>query len=100
MDSMDVERSKDRKREILEGEVGPVAKKSRLEGDTKSPAESAAHDENAPLVNGKLTADEFNLYDRQIRLWGVEAQKKLRKCNALVIGLNGTGILSSILNDV
>lgn len=40
----------------------------------------------------KLTADEIDLYDRQIRLWGVEAQTNLRNSNILVINLTGVGV--------
>ncbi|KAE8145246.1 hypothetical protein BDV25DRAFT_144839 [Aspergillus avenaceus] len=32
-----------------------------------------------------ITADEIALYDRQIRLWGVKAQEKLRSANILLI---------------
>jgi ubiquitin-like 1-activating enzyme E1 A len=39
-----------------------------------------------------LTADEINLYDRQIRLWGMEAQTNLRNSNILVINLTGLGV--------
>lgn len=38
-----------------------------------------------------ITDDEAALYDRQIRLWGVGAQKKLRAANVLLIGCNGVG---------
>jgi len=37
-----------------------------------------------------LTEDEAKLYDRQIRLWGVEAQKRVRETSVLLISLNGT----------
>lgn len=40
----------------------------------------------------KITCEEAKLYDRQIRLWGVEAQKNLRAADILVIGLSGTGM--------
>lgn len=44
------------------------------------------------LTNDKeITSDEAKLYDRQIRLWGVNAQKSLRKANILLIGLSGSG---------
>lgn len=44
------------------------------------------------LTNDKeITNDEAKLYDRQIRLWGVNAQKSLRKSNILLIGLCGSG---------
>ncbi|XP_042458355.1 SUMO-activating enzyme subunit 1B-1-like [Zingiber officinale] len=40
----------------------------------------------------ELTAQETALYDRQIRVWGVDAQKRLSKASILVSGLNGTSI--------
>uniref|UniRef100_A0A915K6F6 THIF-type NAD/FAD binding fold domain-containing protein n=1 Tax=Romanomermis culicivorax TaxID=13658 RepID=A0A915K6F6_ROMCU len=38
-----------------------------------------------------LSNDEASLYDRQIRLWGVEAQSRLRNASVLVIGLTEAG---------
>ena len=34
-----------------------------------------------------MSADEIALYDRQIRLWGVKAQEKLRSARILLIGM-------------
>jgi len=34
-----------------------------------------------------ITADEIALYDRQIRLWGVEAQENIRKADILLVSL-------------
>jgi ubiquitin-like 1-activating enzyme E1 A len=49
----------------------------------------------APLMTMPLaqpmSADEIALYDRQIRLWGVAAQEKIRSANILLVGLNGLG---------
>lgn len=39
----------------------------------------------------ELTEDEAELYDRQIRLWGVESQKRLRATKVLIIGIQGIG---------
>ncbi|XP_043798665.1 SUMO-activating enzyme subunit 1 [Apis laboriosa] len=39
----------------------------------------------------ELTDHEAELYDRQIRLWGLESQKRLRAAKILLIGLNGFG---------
>ncbi|CAL7936557.1 unnamed protein product [Xylocopa violacea] len=39
----------------------------------------------------ELTSHEAELYDRQIRLWGLESQKRLRTARVLLIGLNGFG---------
>ncbi|KAK3728135.1 hypothetical protein QZH41_019450 [Actinostola sp. cb2023] len=45
--------------------------------------------------NGKnglsITEAEAELYDRQIRLWGLDAQKRLRASSILVIGMTGVG---------
>uniref|UniRef100_A0A0A9FJR8 Pco115798 n=1 Tax=Arundo donax TaxID=35708 RepID=A0A0A9FJR8_ARUDO len=40
----------------------------------------------------ELTAQETALYDRQIRVWGVDAHKRLSKAHVLVCGMNGTTI--------
>ncbi|KAI4478311.1 hypothetical protein M0804_011965 [Polistes exclamans] len=37
----------------------------------------------------ELTDAEAELYDRQIRLWGVESQRRLRSAKVLIIGMNG-----------
>uniref|UniRef100_A0A146LWM2 SUMO-activating enzyme subunit 1 n=1 Tax=Lygus hesperus TaxID=30085 RepID=A0A146LWM2_LYGHE len=42
-------------------------------------------------TSAQLTADEEKLYDRQIRLWGIESQKRLRSARLLLIGLGGLG---------
>jgi len=36
-----------------------------------------------------LTQDEADLYDRQIRLWGVNAQSRIRQSKVLMLGFNG-----------
>jgi len=41
--------------------------------------------------NEQLTKEEAAIYDRQIRLWGVEAQQRLRKAKVLLVGLNSLG---------
>lgn len=38
-----------------------------------------------------ITEDEAELYDRQIRLWGLDAQKRLRVTKMLLVGLGGLG---------
>uniref|UniRef100_T2M420 SUMO-activating enzyme subunit 1 n=1 Tax=Hydra vulgaris TaxID=6087 RepID=T2M420_HYDVU len=38
-----------------------------------------------------LTEEEAAVYDRQIRLWGVEAQQRLRNAKILVVGLSSLG---------
>uniref|UniRef100_A0A1I7YSW6 ThiF domain-containing protein n=1 Tax=Steinernema glaseri TaxID=37863 RepID=A0A1I7YSW6_9BILA len=39
-----------------------------------------------------ITSDEAELYDRQIRLWGLEAQNRLRNSNVLIFGVTNLGI--------
>ncbi|KAL9063833.1 MAG: hypothetical protein Q9157_008069 [Trypethelium eluteriae] len=34
-----------------------------------------------------ISADEIALYDRQIRLWGVQAQEKIRSANVLLVSI-------------
>jgi len=41
--------------------------------------------------NTKITEEEAALYDRQIRLWGLDAQKRLRSSRVCVIGMGGLG---------
>lgn len=38
-----------------------------------------------------ISADEIALYDRQIRLWGMQVQEKLRQANVLLVGIKGLG---------
>lgn len=43
-------------------------------------------------ANGvELTEQEAELYDRQIRLWGLDSQKRLRAARILIAGMNGLG---------
>lgn len=43
------------------------------------------------MTEETITEDEAALYDRQIRLWGLDAQKRLRNSKVLLIGLRGLG---------
>lgn len=38
-----------------------------------------------------ISADEIALYDRQIRLWGVQAQERIRSANVLLINIKAVG---------
>ncbi|KAL2375230.1 hypothetical protein RJ035_000984 [Blastomyces gilchristii] len=42
-------------------------------------------------TNNQITADEIALYDRQIRLWGVKAQEKLRTSKILLVTIKSLG---------
>jgi ubiquitin-like 1-activating enzyme E1 A len=39
----------------------------------------------------ELSADEIALYDRQLRLWGMEAQNRMRKAKVLLITIKALG---------
>ncbi|CAH1261333.1 SAE1 [Branchiostoma lanceolatum] len=41
--------------------------------------------------NGAISEAEAALYDRQIRLWGLDAQRRLRASSVLIAGLKGLG---------
>eukprot|EP01117_Protostelium_nocturnum_P012351 TRINITY_DN4552_c0_g1_i1.p1 TRINITY_DN4552_c0_g1~~TRINITY_DN4552_c0_g1_i1.p1 ORF type:complete len:323 (+),score=107.95 TRINITY_DN4552_c0_g1_i1:68-1036(+) len=41
------------------------------------------------MESGQLTEDEVKLYDRQIRLWGADAQRRMRDSKVLLIGFKG-----------
>lgn len=77
----------------------PPVDSTNLGNGTEYPAiEAAALPTNGPAGNGTsdgimlsnaqtISADEIALYDRQIRLWGVKAQERLRTANILLIGM-------------
>ncbi|KAG6903144.1 hypothetical protein C0995_004691 [Termitomyces sp. Mi166 len=54
----------------------------------------AAHNQNTePTSSGsaqQLTEEEASRYDRQMRLWGLEAQQRMRNATILVVRLKGT----------
>lgn len=39
----------------------------------------------------ELSAYEIALYDRQLRLWGIEAQNRMRRANVLLITMKALG---------
>ncbi|KAL1745098.1 hypothetical protein HDZ31DRAFT_37145 [Schizophyllum fasciatum] len=46
-------------------------------------------DAGSKTVPVQITEDEAAVYDRQIRLWGIEAQQRMRNASILVINLKG-----------
>ncbi|XP_022653003.1 SUMO-activating enzyme subunit 1-like [Varroa destructor] len=46
---------------------------------------------NESTIPEELTEEERKLYDRQIRLWGLDAQKRLNKFQVCIAGLTGLG---------
>lgn len=51
-----------------------------------------------PNSDREITEDEAKLYDRQIRLWGVNSQKMLRKANVLCVGCSG--LSSEVIKNI
>lgn len=45
----------------------------------------------ADSTTAGLSADEIALYDRQIRLWGAQAQERIRSANILLVSLRALG---------
>ncbi|KAI0061633.1 hypothetical protein BV25DRAFT_1805342 [Artomyces pyxidatus] len=47
------------------------------------------HEPGSKSAPVQITEDEAAVYDRQIRLWGLEAQQKMRNATILVVNLRG-----------
>ncbi|GAV53535.1 hypothetical protein ZYGR_0AK00370 [Zygosaccharomyces rouxii] len=47
--------------------------------------------ESSQVTTERLSKDEIDLYDRQIRLWGMAAQARMRSAKVLLIGLGSLG---------
>ncbi|TPX14303.1 uncharacterized protein E0L32_005499 [Thyridium curvatum] len=58
----------------------------RLNGNANS---NGATTGAVPAPANGISADEIALYDRQIRLWGIQAQEKIRSANVLLITMKG-----------
>ncbi|KAM0720921.1 hypothetical protein Q7P37_003206 [Cladosporium fusiforme] len=66
-----------------------------------NPAPNGIVENNPPATNGVteettvtapgLSADEIALYDRQIRLWGAQAQERIRSAHVLLVSLRALG---------
>jgi hypothetical protein len=54
------------------------------------PAANGASTEATQADSG-LSADDFALYDRQIRLWGAQAQERIRNAHILLVSLRALG---------
>ncbi|WWC71092.1 uncharacterized protein I206_105045 [Kwoniella pini CBS 10737] len=60
---------------------------TQLPNDTQPEASTSASAQHQQ--NGHITEDEASLYDRQIRLWGLEAQNRMRSSTVLILSLRG-----------
>jgi ubiquitin-like 1-activating enzyme E1 A len=54
------------------------------------PTTNGASTETTYVAPG-LSADELALYDRQIRLWGAQAQERIRNAHILLVSLRALG---------
>ncbi|KAJ3027065.1 UNVERIFIED_CONTAM: SUMO-activating enzyme subunit 1, partial [Siphonaria sp. JEL0065] len=57
--------------------------------DHKEPTPIELSNSTTATTDGSMSAEEMELYDRQIRLWGLEAQTKMRTSRILVAGICG-----------
>ncbi|CZT21272.1 related to NEDD8-activating enzyme E1 regulatory subunit [Ramularia collo-cygni] len=58
---------------------------------TAIPTTNGTGESNATTAMPGLSAEEMAQYDRQIRLWGAEAQQRIRSANILLISLRALG---------
>lgn len=59
-------------------------------GENAPPTSNGASAETSFITPG-LSADDFALYDRQIRLWGAQAQERIRNAHILLVSLRALG---------
>lgn len=58
---------------------------------TQKPQKTLANMSDLDAVKLSLSKDEIELYDRQIRLWGISAQQRIRASKVLLYNLGGCG---------
>jgi ubiquitin-like 1-activating enzyme E1 A len=56
-----------------------------------APLSSNGAPADSNIVAPGLSADDFALYDRQIRLWGAQAQERIRNAHILLVSLRALG---------
>jgi ubiquitin-like 1-activating enzyme E1 A len=74
---------------VLDGSSG-IAQAASSTDSMMQHVPSQVYQANNEALNGEaqtISADEIALYDRQIRLWGVKAQERLRSAKILLIGM-------------
>jgi ubiquitin-like 1-activating enzyme E1 A len=54
-------------------------------------ATTTTGDDMTTSTGQSLSADEIALYDRQIRLWGAQAQERIRSAHILLVSLRALG---------
>ena len=74
------------------GEPNGLEASSQQHTATGYPADADNMNVNVNITSASaLDADEFGLYDRQIRLWGAQAQEHIRSAHILLISLRALG---------
>ncbi|KAH7386848.1 hypothetical protein DE146DRAFT_184446 [Phaeosphaeria sp. MPI-PUGE-AT-0046c] len=69
-------------------EIAPPSVPTATHANGTFLANDAAGETVAAIAEAnKLSADDIALYDRQIRLWGVQAQEKIRTANILLVSI-------------
>jgi ubiquitin-like 1-activating enzyme E1 A len=66
------------------------AASAQTNGTMPPPPTNGIDDMNTTTMQS-LSADEIALYDRQIRLWGAQAQERIRSAHILLISLRALG---------
>jgi ubiquitin-like 1-activating enzyme E1 A len=66
-----------------------IASNGNMASNAPSSSNGASTDSN--IVAPGLSADDFALYDRQIRLWGAQAQERIRNAHILLVSLRALG---------
>jgi ubiquitin-like 1-activating enzyme E1 A len=60
---------------------------------------SPIREEDKSAEDTHLTDEEARIYDRQLRIWGMEAQKRMRSASILIMG-NFGGVAAEIAKNV
>jgi len=91
--------------QLLNKLVRPTIRYSNARNSSKEmadslppPPESTSHSQPHPPSNG-ISEDEARLYDRQLRLWGVEAQNRMRSSHILLCG-SFLGISTEVAKNI
>ena len=64
---------------------------AQVNGTNGTMAPALNNDTTTTNAGQSLSADEIALYDRQIRLWGAQAQERIRSANILLVSLRALG---------
>lgn len=67
------------------------AQAAHANGTMPPPTTNGSATDGTTTTAPGLSADEIALYDRQIRLWGAQAQERIRSANILLVSLRALG---------